>query len=201
MPTERPDTRQHILDCGQHLIAGKGFVAVGLAEILASAGVPKGSFYHYFASKEAFGVALLERYEAACTTRMAALDAEPGLTGAQRVLRSFEHWAQRQRGTDAAQHCLITKLGAEIADLSDAMRARMLAMTEAVLRQLAAHVAAGQADGSIANRQAPEALAQWLYQAWLGASLLAKLRRDDSPFASALARTDELLRTHAGPPA
>ena len=49
--SERPDTRQHILDCGRQLVAAKGFVGVGLAEILATAGVPKGSFYHYFASK------------------------------------------------------------------------------------------------------------------------------------------------------
>ena len=62
--SERPDTRQHILDCGHQLVASKGFVGVGLAEILATAGVPKGSFYQYFASKEAFGCALLEQYMA-----------------------------------------------------------------------------------------------------------------------------------------
>lgn len=62
MSSERIDTRQHILACGQQLVAGKGFVGVGLSEILASASVPKGSFYHYFASKELFGIALLETY-------------------------------------------------------------------------------------------------------------------------------------------
>jgi len=40
----------------------KGYTAVGLSELLATAGVPKGSFYHYFRSKEEFGQALLEEY-------------------------------------------------------------------------------------------------------------------------------------------
>ena len=62
--SERPDTRQHILDCGRRLVATKGFVGVGLSKILSTAGVPKGSFYHYFASKEAFGAALLDDYAA-----------------------------------------------------------------------------------------------------------------------------------------
>lgn len=194
MNSERPDTRQHILACGQQLIAAKGFVAVGLAEILTTAKVPKGSFYHYFASKEAFGVALLESYEASYLNRLAALNVRPGLKGAQRLLTYFERWAETQRGDDAAEYCLIVKLSAEVADLSEAMRARMLSATDAVLRELAGHVSAGQADGSIGNPQDAAALAQWLYEAWLGASLLAKLRRDDSAFAGAMEKTRELLQ-------
>ncbi|MFP3624813.1 TetR/AcrR family transcriptional regulator, partial [Burkholderia sp. SIMBA_051] len=56
------EVRQHILDTAMPILLGKGFSAVGLNEILAAAGVPKGSFYHYFGSKEAFGEALLTFY-------------------------------------------------------------------------------------------------------------------------------------------
>jgi AcrR family transcriptional regulator len=41
-----------------------GYGATGLQEILHAAGVPKGSFYHHFHSKEEFTVALIERYVA-----------------------------------------------------------------------------------------------------------------------------------------
>ncbi len=47
--------RQHILEAARPLIGQRGFSAVGLAQILEVAGIPKGSFYHYFESKEAFG--------------------------------------------------------------------------------------------------------------------------------------------------
>lgn len=56
------DTRQHLLDTGHRMMVVKGFTGVGLNEILQAASVPKGSFYHYFNSKEAFGEALLESY-------------------------------------------------------------------------------------------------------------------------------------------
>lgn len=192
--SDRSDTRQHLLDCGQQLVAAKGFVGVGLAEILATAGVPKGSFYHYFASKEAFGVALLEHYQACYQTRLGALDARPGLSGAERLLTYFERWIESQRGDDAAQYCLIVKLSAEMADLSEAMRERMLSASDAILQQLARYIRAGQADGSIRNSQAAAELALWLYEAWLGASLLSKLRRDASAFSSAMANTRALLQ-------
>ena len=192
--SERPDTRQHILDCGRQLVAAKGFVGVGLAEILATAGVPKGSFYHYFASKEVFGAALIESYFDDYRTRLAALSAQPGQTGAQRLLTYFERWIETQQADDRAEHCLIVKLAAEIADLSDAMRSRMLAGTDAILRQLTEFIAAGQADGSIGTTEAPAVLAQFLYQAWLGASLLAKLRREPNAFDAVMQRSRILLQ-------
>ena len=61
MSNDYTDVRQHILDTGRSIILGKGFSAVGLNEILATAQVPKGSFYHYFKSKEVFGEAMVER--------------------------------------------------------------------------------------------------------------------------------------------
>jgi TetR/AcrR family transcriptional repressor of nem operon len=67
MKASHADTRQHILDTGNRIIAAKGFSAVGLNEILQAAEVPKGSFYHYFKSKEQFGEALLEAFFDTCS--------------------------------------------------------------------------------------------------------------------------------------
>src|SRR5574343_1401956 len=56
------DTRELLLRAGLETLTEKGFATAGLDEILGRVGVPKGSFYHYFASKEAFGLALIQRY-------------------------------------------------------------------------------------------------------------------------------------------
>ncbi len=56
------DKRQKIIDTAKNIILGKGFTAVGLNEILTTASVPKGSFYHYFKSKEQFGDAMLKNF-------------------------------------------------------------------------------------------------------------------------------------------
>jgi TetR/AcrR family transcriptional repressor of nem operon len=58
----RPDTRNAILEAGIKSVLEKGYHECGLAEILKEAGVPKGSFYYYFASKEEFGLQLIEHW-------------------------------------------------------------------------------------------------------------------------------------------
>ena len=60
--TQTDNTRQKILDAAQPIMASRGFSAVGINEVLSAASVPKGSFYHYFRSKDAFGQALLEAF-------------------------------------------------------------------------------------------------------------------------------------------
>ncbi len=55
LAVQEQDSRSTILATGQRIMSRKGFSGVGLTEILKDAGVPKGSFYHYFASKDAFG--------------------------------------------------------------------------------------------------------------------------------------------------
>lgn len=66
------DTREHLLATGERLCMHRGFTGMGLSELLKTAEVPKGSFYHYFRSKEAFGVAMLERHYASYHQRLAA---------------------------------------------------------------------------------------------------------------------------------
>ena len=118
MTSERIDTRQHILTCGQQLVAEKGFVGVGLSEILASANVPKGSFYHYFASKELFGIALLESYFETYLLNLDAMLGRADLTAAQRLMAYFQGWIDTQTGAHATCKCLIVTLGAEGSYLS-----------------------------------------------------------------------------------
>jgi len=56
------ETRESLVRAGLVALTEKGFSATGIDEILKAVGVPKGSFYHYFDSKEAFGAELIDRY-------------------------------------------------------------------------------------------------------------------------------------------
>ena len=80
------DTRRNIVDAAQRIMSGKGFSAVGLNEILSSAKVPKGSFYHYFESKDALGEALLTEYFDDYLTDMDRTLNMPGQSAAQRLM-------------------------------------------------------------------------------------------------------------------
>lgn len=192
-------TRQHILDTGHALVLRKGFVGVGLQEILAACGVPKGSFYHYFPSKEAFGCALLQQYVDDYRQRLESLLAAGNGGGRERLMRYWNAWIDDPARGGWAEDCLVVKLAAEVADLSDDMRRVLDAGVAGLLARIAVVVEDGRADGSLPPAGAPAAsVAQVLYQMWLGAALLAKLGQDKAPLRQALAATETLLACGPG---
>ncbi|RYX95290.1 MAG: TetR/AcrR family transcriptional regulator [Comamonadaceae bacterium] len=190
---ESPDTRASILATGQRLMASKGFSAVGLNEVLGSAGVPKGSFYHYFASKEAFGEAMLDSYFDDYLAEIDNTLRQPGLTMAQRLTNYWQGWQETQSLLDCQGKCLAVKLGAEVSDLSESMRLALKQGTSGITSRLARAIETGAAEGSLTIEGEPELVAESLYQLWLGASVMAKIVRNRRPFEAAMAATKLIL--------
>lgn len=187
------DTREHILSTAEPLVLGKGFTALGLTELLSAAGVPKGSFYHYFRSKEQFGQALLERYFANYDARLAShFAAEPGRMR-DRLLSYFAGWITQACQADSHGSCLAVKLAGEVSDLSEPMREALAVGMAQVCARLADAIARAAAEGSLATCADPAALADALYAMWLGAALRTKVMRDSSPLVRALADTEQRL--------
>lgn len=195
--SETHDVRESLLANGQRIMAGKGFSAVGINEVLTAAGVPKGSFYHYFGSKDAFGEALLESYFEDYLADLDATLSAPGLTMAQRLTNYWKDWQSTQLLYDCQGRCLAVKLGAEVADLSKAMRLALRRGTADIVNRLACAIEAGAAEGSLSVEGAPQEVAQSLYQLWLGASLMVKIVRNPQPFETAMDATRKIL--HSAP--
>ena len=192
-PQNTSTVRESILATGQRIMAGKGFAAVGLNEILAGAGVPKGSFYHYFGSKDAFGEALLAAYFEGYLADLDQTLRRPGLTMAQRLMAHWQHWQETQSFSDCQGKCLAVKLGAEVADLSEAMRTALERGTSGIISRLKAAIELGVAEGSLSIDGDPGGVAQSLYQLWLGASVMVKIVRRTEPFESATTTTRQIL--------
>lgn len=192
--TPYQDTRERILSTGEALILGRGFSAVGLSEILNQAAVPKGSFYHYFQSKEGFGVALLVRYFDAYEARLAALFQDQTHSARERLLAYFDGWRQLHAASDCHRSCLAVKLAAEVSDLSEPMREALHKGMTRIVEQLAGAVRACQADGTLSADANAEQLAQSLYAMWIGASLLAKVDRSLLPIELAFSQTEQMLQ-------
>jgi TetR/AcrR family transcriptional repressor of nem operon len=192
MKTSYDNTRQHLLDTGHQIMAAKGFSGVGLNEILLTAGVPKGSFYHYFKSKELYGQALLEDYFSTYLSLLAQRFANASLPAGERLMNYWQQWLVGYSGPCSEQKCLVVKLAAEVADLSEAMRITLRDGTDQIIGQLADCISAGRDDGSLPELDAM-ATATMLYQLWLGASLLAKLHRTSLPMQQAMQMTQKIL--------
>lgn len=193
MAVAREDTRGRILGSARRIVASKGYAAVGINEVLGDAGVPKGSFYHFFASKDAFGRAMLDDYFAEYHAEMDGILGAAGLTSAQRLMNYWAGWYDNQSYNECQGKCLAVKLGAEVADLSEPMRLALEAGTAGIIERLEAAIGAGVADGSLAVEDDARATAQVLYSLWMGASVMAKIRRDSVHFDTALSATRQIL--------
>ena len=192
-PQDTSGVRGSIIETGQRIMGGKGFSAVGLNEILAGAGVPKGSFYHYFGSKDAFGEAMLAAYFEGYIADLDEILRRPGLTMAQRLMAYLQHWQETQSFFDCQGKCLAVKLSAEVADLSEAMRAALKHGTSGIIQRLEHAIESGVAEGSLSIDEEPGSVAQSLYQLWLGASVMVKIVRNTQPFESAMVTTRQIL--------
>ncbi|GAA0319853.1 TetR/AcrR family transcriptional regulator [Psychrobacter aestuarii] len=188
MPTQNTvptsDTRAHLLAIATQLIAQKGFTAVGIKQILDTAGVPKGSFYHYFASKEAFGEAVITRYFTRYQQRLTSLTKAED-SAQQRIYRYFQGWYDTQQNGCDDEKCLVVKLSAEVSDISEPMRQALNEGYQYIITWLAQQIKTGWAEGSIPNDAhiSAESLAKRWYFAWLGASLVAKISQTNTPLA------------------
>lgn len=178
------NTKEHLLTTGYKLIAQKGFTAVGIKQILDTAGVPKGSFYHYFASKEAFGEAIISHYFTQYKQRLDIIGSQ-NVSAQQKLYDYFQNWYDTQQNNCDHEKCLVVKLSAEVADMSEPMRKALHAGYQQTITWLATQIKAGWADNSVprpANISAESMAKRW-YFAWLGASLVAKISQTDTPLA------------------
>lgn len=192
MPAET-DTRRSILEAGQRTIAQKGWASVGLTEILKVAGVPKGSFYYYFESKDAFGEAMLEEYFTEYLADMDEIFDRTELDACTRLMQYWDSWRATQSLDDCQGKCLAVKLGAEVADLSETLRLAVKEGTTAIIGRIQSMIDSGLDDGSLSIDSASHVAAQSLYDLWFGASVMAKIRRDITPIDNAMALTEQLL--------
>lgn len=193
MQQRHPDTKAHILAVGRRLTAHSGYAGVGLSELLKEAQVPKGSFYHYFPSKEAYGCALLEEFAKDYQSKLSDTLEHPAKDARSRFLAYFTKWRKQQTSNIPEERCLVVKLSAEVADLSPEMSRILEASVQAIVERLAATLKEGVADGSIGAHDNSRELAATIYHLWLGASLVAGLSDKKTALSSALKATKNLI--------
>jgi TetR/AcrR family transcriptional repressor of nem operon len=191
------DTRQQILDTAQEIILGKGFAAVGLNEILKAAQVPKGSFYHYFESKEQFGNALLENYFDDYMVTLEQSLGDDGTPALKRLLGYFENWKCTQCSDTTQDKCLVVKLAGEVTDLSEAMRLTLKQGTQRVINRLADCVQEAIDMGQIVIEEDAQSVTEELYYLWIGATLMTKVNHSPDALDVAMRALHERLRLPA----
>jgi TetR/AcrR family transcriptional regulator, transcriptional repressor for nem operon len=176
-----PDVRRRLLAAGLDLVHTHGFAASGVKDITDAAGVPKGSFYAYFSSKEAFAGAILEHYWADIEARLLPILAADG-PSQQRIARFFHALADEHEAGDFLLGCLIGNLSLELGGTSAPVRAELLRILDRWSEALTTCVRSGQ-DGDIRGDLDAAELAELLIESWEGAALRGKVTRSRTPYA------------------
>ncbi|MGW3562519.1 TetR/AcrR family transcriptional regulator [Streptomyces sp. NPDC000941] len=133
------DARERILSAARSLIETHGYSALGVAEICRTAGVPKGSFYYFFDSKESLALAVIDEHWAGQKRTWAtALGGEAQRGDAQPLLRLRRLFEETEVGLRTAQQscgtvsgCLFGNLTLEMSNQTEAIRTRLQEIFEA----------------------------------------------------------------------
>lgn len=174
------DVRHALLDAGIALFLNGGFAAASVGDIVQRAGVPKGSFYYYFDTKDALACESVDRYVGFDGDARQRLVQGPG--GPLARLRAYfaDHAAAFEKA-DFQIGCLLGILGLELAATRSPVSARIRRAIDDWATALGAAVAAARSAGEIRAAQPAETLARVLISAWEGALLRMRLERDAGP--------------------
>ncbi len=175
-------TRDILIDKATDLFIGRGYGVVGTAELCTSAGVNKGTFYHFFPSKSDLLIAAIERYADAIAGEFDHI-AELDILAADKLRRLFDVPANRNRTWKAehgfAQGCLVgnmsLELGAVDGKVRDAVKDAFERWISPIARVVDQLVAAGELTG-VDRREAAETVIALIQ----GGLLLAKVHNDPS---------------------
>lgn len=175
------ETRDLLLRAGLEVLTEKGFSATGIEEILHRAGVPKGSFYHYFESKEAFGSALIAQYAQFFACKMDHYLSDKTRSPLTR-LRAFISEAQASMARHSFRRgCLVGNLGQEMGSLPESFRKQLQTVFADWQFRLSRCLIAAQETGELSRQADCEQLAAFFWIGWEGAVLRAKLEQSAAP--------------------
>ncbi|HQT97103.1 MAG: acrylate utilization transcriptional regulator AcuR [Desulfobacteria bacterium] len=177
----RLETREALIRYGTEILTEKGFHSTGIDEVLKHVGVPKGSFYHYFASKDEFGYAIIDNYAAYFARKL-----DRWLLAAHRspLERIADFVSDAKAGMERhafRRGCLVGNMGQELGALHEGFRMRLGSVFGDWQERMARCFEAARDAGEISPDADCRRLAAFFWIGWEGAVLQAKLCRSTAP--------------------
>jgi TetR/AcrR family transcriptional repressor of nem operon len=184
---ENFETREALIRCGTEVLTEQGFMATGIDHILKQVGVPKGSFYHYFQSKEAFGLAVLDNYARYFAQRLDRWLLDESLSPLERLVGFVQNAKSGMARHDYRRGCMVGNLGQEVGMLPDGFRDILESILQDWQGRLRQCLLAAQAVGELGKGADCAELAAFFWIGWEGAVLRARLVKSDAPLNTFIA--------------
>lgn len=173
--------RDSLISVGQELFITSSFNSVGLNDILNRAGIPKGSFYHYFDSKEDFALQVVEQYHRENYAALQRLLQDDSLDAYQQLKAFFQNSVDHFGDVEYCQGCLMANLSQEIADVNENMRLKISEFSTQMVDQVSECLQTLENNELNLGHLRPCEAAQVLMNSWMGAIMKMKLEKSREP--------------------
>lgn len=173
--------KDRLLDQGVALLLEKGYHATGLKEILDTVQIPKGSFYTYFNSKEAFAAEAIAHYIEPFIIRLSGYLADPTVDGLATLRAYYLGLIDEVEQSGFKGGCLLGNLMGEIGDTSSLCQQALLDAVERYSNLQTSALARGQQQGSVRLDKSANSMADLMFNGWQGALLRMKVEQSVEP--------------------
>ncbi|MGD9134472.1 MAG: TetR family transcriptional regulator C-terminal domain-containing protein [Desulfobacterales bacterium] len=177
----QPNTRDRIIETGAEIIHLKGFNHTGIQEILNAAGVPKGSFYNYFKSKDDFGLQIIDYFSAHFQQIAKKSLEDTRISPLSRIYTFLTAFMEYFESQNYAGGCPIGNLAQEMGGLSPAFRKKLSEAMDMMIDTYSQVLSAAQNDGKIMKSLNIKDTARFIIASWHGAVIQMKLTRSLDP--------------------
>lgn len=190
--TKHETKKNEILQSGVELLWESGFNGVSVKDIVQAAGIPKGSFYFYFNSKEDFVLKALESYLQYSNSITEGILEEKSTSPLKRLRNFYERRGKALGSGECRKGCMLTNLSTEMAGQNEAIRS----IADNAFQSAEGPVATCLQDaidaGEVSNQHSAEDLAEFMESTWRGVSVTAKVKQDNQ----VISRTIDFFFNH-----
>ncbi len=193
--SKREAKKEHLLDSGLEIMKIHGYNGTSVKDIVDAAGVPKGSFYNYFDSKEDFAV---EAIESAARDSFATAELHllrSNATAHERLHSFFSANVNRVCDDGFQVGCFLGNMGQEMSDSCELIRQSVQRTLANITGLIARALQEAKSNGELEATQDPQALAEFLFNAWEGALLRMKTEKSRAPLENFLGMLPRVLKS------
>jgi TetR/AcrR family transcriptional repressor of nem operon len=175
-------TKENLIKVGLEMIRSAGYTATGINQVLEAANVPKGSFYHHFATKDEFVLEVIQRYAAIEQERWEKFLDDSNLSPLKKLRRYFKDLiATYGRRGGPISGCLLGNLSLEIAGQNDEIRKLLAKAFDAWQDAIAKTIREAIEKQELPKGFKADDVAALLVNNWEGAQARAKTEQNDKP--------------------
>lgn len=172
----------------------QGYNGTSVKDIVDAACVPKGSFYNYFESKEAFAIEALEKVSMDTQAEASAMLGNQSIQPAERLLKFFTCGADSACDENFKVGCFFGNMCQEMSDSNESIRHKVRQILKRKTDLIVKVLDEAKQQGQLRGNADSHAMAEFIFNAWEGALMRMKASKCKEPLEAFLKMLPEIIR-------